>query len=76
MFRPVSTKQLVTFVTNLIMILISMIMMKITMMITMKITPLLNPKEVHKNLPSKRPMGMIKGSCELLLFERKLSLKF
>ena len=24
-------------------------------------TPLLNPKEVYKNLPSKRPMGYDKG---------------
>jgi hypothetical protein len=28
-------------------------------------TPLLNPKEVYKNLPSKRPMGYDKGVlCE------------
>jgi hypothetical protein len=24
-------------------------------------TPLLNPKEIYKNLPSKRPMGYDKG---------------
>ena len=41
-------------------------------------TPLLNPKEVYKKIPSKRPMGYDKGdpNSELLLFERKLSLKF